>query len=77
MTTFSMGNTNNYLNIDPNTNNYLNIDPNTNDSKVLTQIPRNVKLLLLMNNARETFKGEAEVGGCAPGRVNLIGELDC
>ena len=26
---------------------------------------------------RETFNGEAEVGGCAPGRVNLIGELDC
>jgi len=23
---------------------------------------------------RETFNGEAEVGGCAPGRVNLIGE---
>ena len=61
-----------------NTNNYVNIDPNTNESKLLTQIPGNIKILSPMNNiARETFNGEAEVGGCAPGRVNLIGELDC
>ena len=66
---------NNYL--DPNTNNYRNIDPNTNDSKVLTQIPRNIKVSPAIIIARETFNGEAEVGGCAPGRVNLIGELDC
>ena len=27
------------------------------------------------NNSRETFNEEADVAGCAPGRVNLIGEI--
>ena len=31
--------------------------------------------MLNQDEYRETFNGEAEVAGCAPGRVNLIGQF--